>query len=120
MIIHLKKSKLFTVEPAKRFAKEFNVPENIWIECWLKYKLLDLEVKELCDYIYIKTGRRLSHESVKRWIIRTEIYSQAKEAFKMGAETVVSSFFGEYEVHVQNELLRNLKSSARHIPRSIV
>ncbi len=120
MIIHLTKSKLFTVEPAKRFAKEFDVPEGIWIECWLKYKLLDLKTKELCDYIHIKTGRKPSHDSVKRWITRTEVYSQAREAFKMGATTVVSSFFNEYEDYVVNELLRNMKSSAKHKPRSIV
>ncbi len=39
MIIHLNKSKIFTVEPAKRFAKEFNVPDKVWLEIWLRYKL---------------------------------------------------------------------------------
>ncbi len=120
MIIKLTESKLFTAEPAKRFAREFNVPEGVWIECWLKYKLLDLRIDELCDYVYIKTGRNPNKSSIKRWIIRTEVYSQAREAFKMGATTVVSSFFKEHEQYVVNELLRNMKSSGKHIPRSIV
>ncbi len=120
MIIYITKSKLFTVEPAERFAKEFDVDKKIWIECWLKYKLLDLRIAELCDYIFIRTGKRPSHKSVKRWIVRTEIYSRALEARKMGAITVTSSFFGEFEQAVVEELVRNMKSSGTMDSRSIV
>jgi len=120
MIIHLNKSKMFTTEPAKRFAKEFNVDENLWLQCWLKYKILDLNIMDLCEYIHLKTGRRPSYDSIRRWVIRTEIYSIAREAFKVGATTVTSSFFGVYEEYVVDELLRNMKSSANKGSRSIV
>jgi len=120
MIIDLLKSKLFTVEPAKRFAKEFNVSEDIWIKCWLKYKVLELSTEDLCEYIHIKTNRKPSKDSVRRWIARTEVYSRAREAFKLGASNVTSEFFGDYEDYVLSELLKGLKSSARHIPKSIV
>lgn len=120
MLIHLHKSKLFTQEPAKRFAKEFNVSEKLWIECWLKYKLYDLKIPELCEYIQIKTGRKPSYNSINRWIVRTEIYSISREAYKMGAKTVVSSFFGVYEENVKQELLKNMKFSATRTSRSIV
>ena len=120
MLINLLSSKLFTVEPAKRFAKEFNVPEAVWIRCWLKYRVLDLSTQELCDYIHITTGRKPSKDSVKRWVARTVLYERAREAFKMGASNVTSEFFTDYKDYVESELLRNLKSSARHIPKSIV
>lgn len=120
MIINLSKSKLFTVEPAKRFAREFGCDERVWIDCWLKYKLLDLRTNELGDYIHIKTGKKLENFTVRRWIIRTEIYSQAREAFKKGATNVTSQFFGKWEEYVMDELLRNIKSSVRHTPKAII
>lgn len=120
MIINLSKSTLFTVEPAKRFAKQFRCDERVWIDCWLKYKLLDLRTNELGDYVYIKTGKKLNNFTVRRWIIRTEIYSHAREAFKMGTHIVTSQFFGKWEEYVMDELLRNMKSSAHHRPRTIV
>lgn len=120
MLIKLKKSKLFTVEPAKRFAKEFKVDEKVWIDAWLKYKLLDYTIPELCEYIHFKTHRQPSYNSISRWIIRTEIYSIARDAVKMGATTADSSFFGIYEDNVLNELLKNMKYSDTKSSRSIV
>jgi len=120
MIIHLRKSKLFTTDPAKRFAKEFNVSEDVWVKAWLKYKVMGLSVPEVCEYVYIKTGRKPSYNSINRWIVRTEIYSISKEAFKMGAQIVKSDFFGIYEQNVINELVRNMKASVTKSSKSIV
>lgn len=120
MLIFINKSKLFTTEPAKRFAKEFNVSEDVWLKCWLKYKVLELSIPELCEYIHLKTGRKPSYNSINRWIVRTEIYSLSKEAVKMGATTVKSEFFGIYEDNVIAELTRNIKSSVNRSPRSIL
>lgn len=120
MIIHLRKSALFTTDPAKRFGKEFNVDEDVWVKAWLKYKVMSLSIPEICEYIYIKTGRRPSYNSISRWIVRTEIYSISKEAFKMGAMIVKSEFFGIYERNVIEELTRNIKSSVKKNPKSIV
>lgn len=109
MIIHLHKSKLFTVEPAVRFGREFNVNNKIWLEIWLRYKLMDYTIPELVEYAHIKIGRRPSNKSIKRWIIRTEIYSMARDVMKLGGTTVVSSYFGKFEEEVINELTRGLK-----------
>ena len=111
MIIHIRKSKIFTIEPAKRFAKEFNVDDKVWIDCWLKYKRLGLSIPELCDYVHWKTGRKPSYNSISRWIVRTEIYSISREVVKMGACTVNSKFFGIYEQNVIDELVKNMKNS---------
>lgn len=108
------------IEPARRFAKEFDVSEDVWRQCWVKYKVLELTIPELCEYIHIKTGRKPSHISISRWVTRTEIYAISREAIKKGAETVVSSFFREYEEQVINELLKNIKTSVSKESRSIV
>lgn len=110
MIIHLK-SKLFTVAPEKRFAKEFNVDERVWRDCWIKYKVMGLTTPELCEYIQIRTGRKPSTQTIRRWIVKTEIYSMSKGVREMGITTVMSSFFKEYENDVVEELLRNMKYS---------
>jgi hypothetical protein len=120
MIIHLTKSKLFTVDPAKRFGKEFNVSPDLWTECWLKYKLYGLGKEELRGYVEFRTGRKPSMTSIERWIIRTEIFSLAKKAFKMEARVVQSYFFEEYEKHVIDELTKNMKTSVSKNPKSIV
>lgn len=120
MIIRLDKSKLFTVAPEKRFAKEFNVSETVWRDCWVKYKALQLTVPELRSYIEIRTGRKPSSMSVKRWIDRSEIYVLSNVAKKNGASVVVASYFREYEDVVVNELVRHLKSGVTREVRSLV
>jgi hypothetical protein len=111
---------MFTVEPAKRFAKEFGVDDKIWVDCWLKYKRLGLSIPELCDYVHFKTGRKPSYNAISRWVVRTEIYSISREAIKLGANSVNSNFFGIYEQNVINELFKNMKNSATKSSRSVV
>lgn len=120
MIIYINKSKLFTVDPAKRFGKEFNVDPLIWNEVWRRYKLLEYSVPELREYIYIKTGRKTNDKTINRWITRAEIYSKAKPALKMGVETVVSSFFNELEKQVIDELSKNIRFSGKKDSRNIL
>lgn len=120
MLIKLDKSKLFTIEPAIRFAKEFGVGEDIWIKCWLKYKVLGLSVPELCEYVHLKTGRKPSYNSINRWIVRTEIYSLAKEVTKQGVNTVRSEYFDIYEENVLKELVRNSNFSVKMENKNIV
>lgn len=120
MLIHLTKSKLFTIDPSKRFGKEFNVDEHVWTDCWLKYKLYHFNKKELRDYVEFKTGRKPSISSIERWIIRSEIYTIARKALKMDAKVVQSYFFEKYEKQVIDELLKNMKSSVVKNSRSIV
>jgi hypothetical protein len=109
MIIDLSKSHIFTIEPAARFAREFDTTHDMWNELWKRYKLYDYTVEELCDYCHIKLKRRPSNKSIKRWIIRTEIYSKANDARKRGAFIVKSEFFGDLEGAVIKEVTHGLK-----------
>ena len=120
MIIHLQKSALFTVDPSVRFAKEMDVNEHLWRDCWLKYKTLDLTNTDLRNYFYLRTGRHIKTKNVSRWITRTEIYSKAQEASRMGARTVTSEFFGDLEQAVLSELFKNMKHSGTKTSRSII
>jgi hypothetical protein len=120
MIIHLNKSKLFTVEPSKRFAKEFGVDEKVWVECWFRYRVKGYTINDLRDYIHTKTGRKPKYLSIHLWVTRTEVYSKAKEAFKMEASVVVSSFFGKYEDFVIKQITKHIKSGNSRSSRSIV
>jgi len=120
MIIQLTKSRLFTVEPAKRFAKEFDVDDKLWLEIWLRYKLMGYNIQELQEYTHIKVGRRPSAKCIRRWIIRTEIYSMARDVFKVGGSVVVSSYFGKYEQEVINEITRGMRFSGTKKPRIVL
>lgn len=120
MLIHINKSKLFTVDPAIRFGKEFNVNHDVWKELWRRYKLLSYTVPELVEYLQIKTGRQTNNKTIKRWIVRTEIYGATKTARDKGATTVVSSYFNELEQEVLKELTKGMRFSGTKKPNNIV
>lgn len=120
MIIYLPKSDLFTVEPAKRFAKEYTVPEQVWIAIWLKHKVYDFEFKELHEYAHFKCGRPISKKALRRWIMRTEVFSRARDVIKHGGTTVVSSYFGDLEGFVLKELLKQMQYGVSKTSRTLL
>lgn len=120
MIIHLLNSKIFTIDPAIRFGKEYNVDATLWNEVWRRHTLLEYTNGELCEYIHFKTNRNPRPESVRRWIIRTEIYCLANHATRMGVRVVQSEYFKQYEKHVIKELTRSMKFGASRDSRSII
>lgn len=120
MIIYLPSSELFTVEPAKRFAMAYDVPEQVWLNVWIKHKIYDFEFPELLEYTEFKCGKKISKRALRRWITRTEVYSRAIDVIKVGGTTVTSSFFGSLESFVIKELLKNIKSSGTKNSRSII
>lgn len=111
MIINLKKSELFTVHPDKRFSRKYEVKAGTWTDLWKRYKLLGYTFLEMRDLYRAKTGKDTDARTMKRWVFRTEVYSKANPLIEKGAESVVSSFFGEFEWALIEELTKNIKSS---------
>lgn len=121
MIIDLRKSTLFTKEPSLRFAKEHNLPKEVWDEIWRRYSLLDYTMKEVCDYYELKSGRKTTTQSMQRWLWRTEIYCRANHLMRTkGAYLVLSSYFGEHEMDVVKELTKNLKGSVKQESSALI
>ncbi len=125
MIINLTKSKLFTVEPDVRFAREHRLPRGTWVELWRRYKLLGYTTDELCEYLLLKTGKnspskRTARQNIKRWIIRTEIYTITSPVLKKGARSVNSCIFGPYEEIVLNELAKHMRAGDTKGARTII
>lgn len=120
MIILLEKSKLFTSDPADRFAREYQVKPRIWTELLRRHWLLQYDAAGLCGYFQFKTGRKLNPASLQRWIIRSEIYAKAQHVMHMGVRSVDSSYFGKYEPEVLEELTKNMKFSDKRDSRSLV
>jgi hypothetical protein len=119
MIIALRESKLFTHDPDKRFAWEYDVPQGLWKEMWRRYQLLDYTARDLCDLYYVKTGKVMSPRTVNRWVWRSEVYMMAKPVIEKGAQHVTSEFFGRHEMDVVKELTKNIRVSVRHAPRAL-
>ena len=120
MIIHITKSKLFTIDPAIRFAKEYNVEPKLWTEVWRRHTLLGYTNSELCEYLHFKLGKRPKAKSIKRWITRTEIYCLANHVGRMGVRIVQSEYFGKFEKDVVYELTRGMRYSDHQTSRNIV
>jgi hypothetical protein len=120
MIIHLRKSTLFTISPDLRFAREYNLPKGFWTELWKRHKLLGYDIPEICQYYHFKTGRKTTSQSMNRWIWRSEIYSRVQPIMKKGVKVVSSEFFDEYEYDVIKELMKNVRTSVKRGSKIIV
>lgn len=110
MLINLHQSELFTKEPAIRFAIQYDVPVELWENMWRKYKIYEYTTSDLREYYQMKTGRRIRNQVIYRWIFRTEIYAKTKPIMKDGVRTVNSTFFGNLEKKVIDELFKHMKS----------
>lgn len=120
MIIKLSESKLFTKDPALRFAREYNVSPKLWNELWKRYILLEYDYDGLCGYFQYKTNRRPNARSLKRWIVRTEIYCRAQHIINMGVRVVDSTYFDKFEQDVIDELTKSMRFNNKKDSRSIV
>ena len=119
MLIKLHESKLFTIDPAIRFAQEDRVDKSIWNEVWKRY-LAEYDLEALAGYIMYKTGRKIKTRSLKRWLTVTEIHCRANHIMLMGIRIVQSEYFGIYEQAVLEEVLQNMKYKGSKDTRIIV
>lgn len=120
MIINIRKSILFTIDPDIRFSKEYDLPIGTLKDIYRRYKLLDYTINELCEFHKMKTGKETSKKSMKRWMWRTEVYAMTLPILEKGVETVTSSFFKEHEWKVIKELTRNLQSSVHKNTKTLI
>lgn len=118
MIIYLKKSTLFTIDPDLRFSKQNNDPKGTLKDIYRRHQLLEYTVPELCEFYTMKTGKTITPKSMKRWLWRIEIYKIAQPAMQSG--TVVSSYFKKHEWRVIKELLKNIKHSVHKKSKTII
>jgi hypothetical protein len=119
MLLKLYDSKLFTEDTAIRFGEQYHVKRKIWNEIW-KRALAGYDDEALAGYFIYKTGKMISANSIRRWLIKTEIYCKANHIMLMGVRVVQSEYFGEYERFVLEEVLRNMKYSGTQDCRIMV
>ena len=120
MIIDIRNSQIFTIDPSIRFSKEYGLPLTAWVEVWRRYKLLDYSNGDLRDYLFIKYARNLNYMTMKRWIQRGEVYSITCPLLKEGVIHVNSQIFKDYEEYVMNELVKPLKNGATNKAKAII
>lgn len=120
MIINIRKSKIFKLDPSVRFSKEYGLPKEVWNEVWRRYKFLDYSNGDIRDYIFIKYARNISFPAMGRWITRGEVYMICKPLIEKGVVHVNSQIFKEHEEYVMNELVRPLKNGATHKAKAII
>ena len=118
MIIYLNKSILFTKDPDERFSIQYNKPKGTLKDIYRRYKIMNYSMGELCEFYEFKTNTKITKNSMKRWMWRTEVYIIAQPAMESGV--VVSSFFKKHEWKVVKELLKNLKYSVKGKTKTII
>ncbi len=120
MLINISKSKLFTVDPGLRFAREYGLSEDIWKELWRRYKLLEYSNGDLRDFLFIKHARSLSYNSMDRWLKCGEIYSRAKPIVDKGVSNVNTIVFGDLEQDVIDLLTKQLRFGRSEESKAII
>jgi len=111
MIILITKSEIFTTDPDIRFSRINGAPVGLWREMWRRHKILEYTFREMAEYYELKTKKQISRQNIKRWVLRTEIYSKTKPVIDKGCQSLNSEFFGDIEWFVIKEITKNLKSS---------
>lgn len=119
MLIKLHASTLFTEDTAIRFARQYKVKQKIWNEIWKRH-LAGYDCESLAGYFIYKTRKNISADSIRRWLIKTEIYCRANHIMLMGVRVVHSEYFAEYEPFLLEEILKNMKSSVAQDSRIMV
>ena len=120
MIIYITKSKLFTEDPAIRFAEQYHVKPKLFHELFRRYTLGNYDSDALCGYFQYKTGKKLHKKALSRWIFRGKVYNKSKPVVSMGVQAVSSSFFGPLETELVNELVKNMVFNGKKDARSVV
>jgi hypothetical protein len=110
---------LFTEDTAVRFGRQYHVKKRIWNEIW-KRALDGYDDEALAGYFIYKTGKFISAISIRRWIIKTEIYCRANHIMLMGVRVCQSEYFGDYEKYVLEEVLKNMRFSGTQGSRIMV
>lgn len=119
MIIKLYESKLFTLDPAIRFAREYGVDKQVWNELWKRH-LAEYDTEALAGYFIYKTEKRITTDALRRWFRMADVYCRANHIMLMGIRVVQSEYFGEYEELVLKEVLRGIKYSKVKEPRIVL
>lgn len=119
MILKLHDSKMFTVDTARRFAKEYNVKQSLWNEIF-KRSNMGYDSECLAGFFIYRTGKKISAKTIRKWLLKTEVYCRANHVMRMGVRVVQSEYFGVYEDFVLEEVLRNMKFRGTKESRTLV
>jgi hypothetical protein len=119
MIVLIQNSQLFTRNPADRFAEEYGTTPDTWDEIWKRHKLMGYTPKELKEYFILKVGKRPNKNAIRKWILRTEIYSKTQPLIRSGVRAVRSEYFGDLEKHVIWEITKNMRFSGDKTSRNM-
>lgn len=119
MIIRID-GKLFTVDPAIRFSKKFNVPVATWNQLWHRSNWLNYRPSELASYFEIISGEKIHLTTLHRWLFRTKIYYAAQPFVKKKVKTISTVAFAELEGELIKELTKQFKKSATSNRRIII
>ena len=120
MILYITKSKLFTEDPALRFSRNYAVDEAVWRDMWHRYTAKDYTNDDLAEFFHIRTGKTITPDAVRRWILRAKVHAKAGPAIKKGAQAVRSDFFGDLEEYVVYEVTRHLRYGEAAESRNII
>lgn len=86
-------SPIFKIKPTIKFGETMGVSPFFWENMWYRYKYLGYTRRDLKEWFQLKSGKHISKKTIGRWILRQELYDDAKLAMKAGAKIVTITYF---------------------------
>ena len=86
-------SPIFTIKPTVRFSQTMGVEEDFWSDMWYRYYHLHYSKLDLKEWFVFKTGKQISIKTIGRWIVRQQLYDDARIAVRSGAKQVSIEYF---------------------------
>lgn len=86
-------SPTFTVKPHVRFSQTMDTPEDFWLDMWHRYRNLEYSKLDLKEWFEYKLRKHISIKTIGRWIVRQELYDDARMAVRRGAKEVSVDYF---------------------------
>lgn len=102
------KNQIFTDHPSIIFAKNMKVPIGFWNDLWRRYKDLEYKPSDLKDWYELKTGKEISEKTIRRYLVRTELYNQAQRMIHRGEYTVHIVYFTKHTEYLKPYIINDL------------
>ena len=92
---------IFNQRPDIVFSKNVGVPASYWRDLWRKYSELGYKPSDLNDWFRLKTGRKISARTIRRYIIKQELFDRAQLMIRQGEKIVHLRHFIKHQEHLK-------------------
>jgi hypothetical protein len=97
---------IFKEHPTVIFSKNMKVPVGFWNDLWRRYTFLEYKPSDLQDWFELKIGKEISEKTIRRYLIRQELFNRAQLMIRKGEETVHIRHFTKHQEYLKPYMIK--------------